>query len=328
MCKAKAVFFAIAILSVLLSAADAPLQAQCYGSLALSPDFFGYDYLVRICVHFGDISTIPYDIVCGTERPSGERPVEFPIYAYNLHDGIDYFEFSIESNDSLALFVPAGDFQVVSAVAVKEGSLYRLNLQLETTYPLCGPVLVGTAEVESVSGVDPIWVDLVPNRDTGEMSARDRNGLQHYLFSPKHGGYAGPDYLYTCQEPICPEPNVSVKDLYAITGPSCSIKVGWTSGSGNRTMVRYHIDRYPEGFSDGALLCEVASTPGEVLFFYHTGMPQGQLVYYTAFSLTRDSGGSISLDSFVECSAMDSVRASCVIAVEESSWGEIKSLYR
>jgi len=160
------------------------------------------------------------------------------------------------------------------------------------------------------------------------MSARDRNGKRHYLFSPKHGGYAGTDYLYTCQEPICPEPNMPVKDFYAITGPGCSIKVGWTSGEGNRTMVRYHLDHYPEGYSDGALLCELGSTPGEVLFYYHTGMPQGQLVYYTAFSLTRDSGGNISLDSFVECSAMDTVRASCVTAVEESSWGEIKSLYR
>jgi len=156
MCKAKAVFFAILILPLLLPATGAPLHAQCYGSLALSPDFFGYDYLVRICVHFGDISTIPYDIACGTTGPSGGRPVEFPIYAYNLHDGIDYLEFSIESNDSLALFVPAGDFQVVSAATEREGSLYRMNLQLETTWPVCGPVFVGTAEVESVSGVDPI----------------------------------------------------------------------------------------------------------------------------------------------------------------------------
>jgi len=326
--KAKAVFFTIAFLSVLLPGTGAPLHAQCYGSLALSPDFFGYDYLVRICVHFGDISTIPYDIVCGTTMPFGGHPAEFPIYAYNLHDGVDFLEFSIESNDSLALFVPSGDFQVVSAVTEKEGGLYRMNLKLETTWPVCGPAFVGTAEVEPVSGVDPIWVDLVPNRETGEMSARDRYGTQHYLFSPKHGGYAGTDYLYTCQEPICPEPNVSVKDFYAITGPSCSIKVGWTAGAGNRTMVRYHVDHYPEGYLDGALLCELSSTPGEVQFYYHTGVPQGQLVYYTAFSLTRDLGGDISLDSFVECSAMDSVRASCVIAVKESSWGEIKNLYR
>jgi hypothetical protein len=329
MCKAKAVFFAILFLALLLSPMGATLHAQCYGSLALSPDFFGYDYLVRICVHFGDISTIPYDIVCGTTMPPpGSWPVEFPIYAYNVHDGIDFLEFSIESNDSLTRFVPSGDFQVAHVTAEKVGNLYRLNLELETAWPICGPVFVGTAEVEPVSGVDPIWVDLVPNRETGEMSARDRNGNQHYLFSPKHGGYAGMDYLYTCQEPICPEPNISVKDLYAITGPGCSIKVGWTSGGGNKTMVRYHPDHYPVGYSDGALLCEVSSSPGEVLFYYHSGIPQGQLVYYTAFSLTRDTAGNILLDSFVECSAMDTVRASCVIAVEESSWSEIKSLYR
>lgn len=326
--KAKAAFYAIFVLSLILPALDAPLHAQCYGSLALSPDFFGYDYLVRICVHFGDISTIPYDIACETTMPSSGRPVEFPIYAYNLHDGIDYLEFSIESNDSLSLFVPSGDFQVVSAVPEREGNLYRLNLLLETVWPVCGPVFVGTAEVESVSGVDPIWVDLVPNRETGEMSARDRHGKQHYLFSPKHGGYAGTDYLYSCQEPICPEPNISVEDFYAILGTGCSIKVGWISGAGNKTMVRYSLDQYPEGYSDGILLCELTSAPGEELFYYHNGIPQGQLVYYTAFSLTRDSGGNIFLDSFVECSAMDTVRASCVIAVEESSWGEIKSLYK
>jgi len=325
--KAKAVFFAL-LFSVLSSLTDAQLHAQCFGSLTLSPDFFGYDYLARICVHFGDISTIPYDIVCGTTIPPGDHPVEFPIYAYNLHDGVDYLEFSVESNDSLARFIPAGDFQVVGQVLEREGSLYRMNLVLEAAWPVCGPVFVGTAEVERVSGVDPIWIDLVPNRDTGEMSARDRYGTQHYLFSPKHGGFAGSGFLYTCQEPICPEPNLPVKDLYAITEPGCSIKVGWTSGGGNRTMVRYHVDHFPQGYEDGVLLCEVASSPGENLFYYHYGVPQGQLIYYTAFSLTRDAGGNIDLDSFVECSAMDTVRASCVVAVEEASWSEIKSIYK
>ncbi len=328
MCKAKAVFFAVLILPLLLLPTGAALQAQCYGSLALSPDFFGYDYLVRLCVHFGDISTIPSDIMCGTMMPPGVHSVEFPIYAYNVHDGVDYLEFSIESNDSLASFVPSGDFQIVHAGAEKEGNLYRLNLELEAAWPACGPVFVGTAEVEPVNDVDPIWVDLVPNRETGEMSARDRNGNHHYLFSPKHGGYAGVDYLYACQEPICPEPNVSTRDLNAVTGPGCSIKVSWTAGEGNRTMVRYHPDHFPEGYADGALLCEVESTSGDVLFYYHYGIPQGQLIYYTAFSLTRDGAGNIALDSFVECSAMDTVRASCVIGVEESSWGEIKSIYR
>ena len=80
MYKAKAVFFAI--LSIIVSSVTSGrLDAQCFGSLALSPDFFGYDYLARICVHFGDISTIPYDIVCETTMPPGDRPVEFPIYA-------------------------------------------------------------------------------------------------------------------------------------------------------------------------------------------------------------------------------------------------------
>ena len=325
MYKAKAFFYTIALLSLLL---PATLDAQCYGSLALSPDFFGYDYLVRICVHFGDISTIPYDIVCGAAMPQGERPIAFPLYAYNLYEGVGYLEFSIESNDSLTLFEPSADFQIVSSVAEKEGNLYRLNLKLETSWPVCGPVFVGTAEVESVTGADLIWVDLVPNRDTGEMIARDGDGDRHYLFSPKHGGFVGGDFLYTCQEPICPEPNLPVQDFYAVTGPGCSVKVGWVCGSGNRTMVRYRLDRFPEGYEDGALLCELNSEPGEELFYYHNGMPQGQLIYYTAFSLTKDAGGNISLDSFVECSAMDTIRASCVIAVEESSWGEIKSLYK
>lgn len=326
MCKAKAVFCAILLL--LISAAGSRLHAQCYGSLALSPDFFGYDHLARICVHFGDISTIPYDIACGTSKPPGTHTIGFPLYVYNLHDGIEYLEFSIESNDSLSRFMPSGDFQIVSAVPDREGTLYRMKLKLEATWPVCGPVFVGTAEVELVSGVDPVWVDLVPNRDTGEMIVRDRNGAQHFLFSPKHGGYAGTDYLYTCQEPICPEPNLPVEDLCAVTGYGCSIKVSWTSGGGNSTMVRYALDRFPEGYSDGALLCEVPSFPGEELSCYHYGIPQGQLVYYTAFSLTRDPDGSIGLDSFVECAAMDTVRASCVISVKESSWGEIKSLYK
>jgi hypothetical protein len=326
--KAKAAFFVLLLSTIILASVDDTLNAQCYGSLSLSSDFFGYDYIVRLCVHFGDISSLPSDVICSRGLVPGESPVEFPIYAYNLHSGVDYLEFSIESNDSISNFVPDNGFYIVDASFETFGSYYRLNLKLESGWPICGPVLVGTAEIMPVRDVDPIWADLVPNRLTGEMIARDRYGSRRYLFSPKHGGYVGANYLYACQEPICEEPNRHVTDVLAISGPSCSVKVQWVGGGGTSTLIRYRYDRFPSGYSDGEFLLEVPTMPGQWQFYYHTGIPEGKVVYYSAFSLTRDSGGSVALDSFVECVSADTVITSCVVSVKESSWSSIKSMYK
>lgn len=329
MSKAKALFISYPyILLMILALFSVDADAQCYGSLMLAPDFFGTDYIVRLCVHFGAVSALPYDVVCARAMMPGESPIEFPVYAYNLHDGVDYLEFSAESNDSIARFVPAGDFTVQSASTGYSDGVYRLDLELVSSWPVCGPVLVGVVEVVPVQGYESIWVDLVPNRSTGEMIARDRYSNKHYLFSPKHGGYVGSDYMYRCQEPICEEPNTHVENVYAITAPGCSVKIGWSTGSGNRTMIRYSYDHYPTGYDEGELLLEVPSIPGIDQFTYHTAVPQGQLIYYSLFSLTRDMSGAIELGSFVECSSLDTVITSCVIATKESTWGQIKNLYK
>jgi hypothetical protein len=326
--KAKAALFVLLFAAIIIASTDDALRAQCYGSLSLSSDFFGYDYIVRLGVHFGDVGSLPADVVCSRGMQPGESPVGFPIYAYNLHNGAEYLEFSIESNDSLSGFVPESGFQIAHVYLERFGNLFRLNLQLEAVWPVCGPVLVGTAEIVPIMGVDPIWIDLVPNRLTGEMIARDRYNERHYLFSPKHGGYVGLDYLYYCQEPICVEPNQHVTGVRATSGPSCSVKVEWVGGGGASTMVRYRFDRFPAGYDDGELAVEMPTMPGQWQFFYHTGLPQGKVVYYTAFSLNRDMGGDIELDSFVECASTDTVITSCVIAVKESSWGLIKDMYK
>ena len=329
MSKAKVRFISyLCILLLITVFFTVDTNAQCYGSLVLSPDFFGNDYIVRLCVHFGDVNTLPYDVACARAMMPGESPVEFPVYAYNLHDGIDYLEFSVESNDSIARFVPEGDFMIQSSSIEYDDGTYRIDLKLVSSWPVCGPTFVGVVEVVPVHGYGSVWVDLAPNRTTGEMIARDRYNNRHYLFSPKHGGYVGSDYLYRCQEPICEEPNEHVTNVYAITAPGCSVKIGWFTGSGNRTMVRYSYDHYPTGYDDGELLNEVPSIPGIDQFTYHLPVPQGELIYYSIFSLTRDIGGAIELGSFVECSSLDTVYTSCVIATKEATWGQIKSLYK
>ena len=329
MSKAKALSLSYLCVSLLILAFfTMDTNAQCYGSLMLAPDFFGTDYIVRLCVHFGDVNTLPYDVACARAMMPGESPIEFPVYTYNLHDGVDYLEFSVESNDSIARFVPAGDFMIYSSSTWYSDGIYRIDLKLDSSWPVCGPTFVGVVEVVPVHGCESIWVDLVPNRTTGDMIARDRYNNRHYLFSPKHGGYVGLDYLYRCQEPICEEPNAHVKNVYAITALGCSVKIGWFTGSGNRTMIRYSYDHYPTGYDDGELLLEVPSSPGIDQFAYHTTVPHAQLIYYSLFSLTRDMGGAIELGSFVECSSLDTVFTSCVIATKKSTWGQIKNLYK
>jgi hypothetical protein len=160
------------------------------------------------------------------------------------------------------------------------------------------------------------------------MFTMDCNGSSHNMFSPQHGGYLGQAYLYSCQEPICEEPNEPVSAFAAAKGSGCSVKLTWTAGSGNRTMIRFRTDRYPTGTADGELAVETPSVPGENQYFFHTEITPPVRLYYKAFSLTRDAGGTILRDSFVECGSVGVIDVECEIATEESSWGAIKSIYR
>jgi hypothetical protein len=316
------------VLLTLMIVASGALEAQCYGNLALSSSFAEFDYLVRLAVHFGDASSIPDDIVCSRSMLSNELVFDVPIWAYNLHEGIGYLEFSVVSNESIAVFVPDNCWSIVGSCRCTCDGYYRVDLALQACESSCGPVRVGYAQVVRVKGSDPVWIDLRPNTQTGKMIAIDGSGKSHNVFSPQHGGFIGQNYLYACQQPICEEPNTSVTDFVAEMGQGCAVKLTWVAGSGNRTMIRCRTDRYPTGTSDGTLVVEVPSAPGESQYFFHTGMPNPATIYYKAFSLTRDSGDYITRNSFVECASVDMIEVKCEIGVETTSWGSIKSLYR
>jgi len=323
----KALFGLGLVLSLAISM-DSSLHAQCYGSLMLSSNYFEFDHLVRLAVHFGDAASVPSDIICSRSMVPSELAIDVPIWAYNLHEGAEYFEFSIVSNESLAVFVPDNCISVIASCRCACGSNYRLDVALQACEPICGPARIGWAQIIRVRQSDPVWVDMRSNSQTGRMFAMDTHGKSHNMFSSQHGGYIGQKYLYSCQEPICEEPNTPVTDLSADPGPGCSVKLMWTAGSGNRTMIRFRTDRYPTGISDGELAVEVPSAPGESQYFFHTEIPSPATLFYKTFSLTRDAGGLITRDSFVECASVDTVRVKCEIAARESSWGAIKNLFK
>lgn len=323
----KATLAAIAFLAI-IAGASGMVQAQCYGSLALSSSFAEFDYLVRLAVHFGDAASIPTDVICSRSMLPSELVLDVPLWAYNLHEGAGYLEFSVVSNESIAVFVPDNCWSVVGSCRCSSGTEYRLDLALQACGTSCGPVRIGYAQVVRVKGSDPVWIDLRPNSQTGKMIAIDGYGKSHNAFSPRHGGFIGQNYLYTCQEPICEEPNTSAVDFVAMQGQGCSVKLTWVAGSGNRTMIRYRTDRYPTGTEDGLLAVEVPSSPAESQYYFHTGISNAATLYYKAFSLTRDSGDFITRSSFVECASVDTVKVKCEIGVETTSWGAIKSLYK
>lgn len=302
------------------------LFAQCYGSLMLSPDIIDFDYLVRLCVHFGDIGSLPDGIQCCRSRLPGETPIMVPIFTYNLHIGLKGLQFAIESNDSIAAFHPENCFRIIMQSSSSSSGIYWYNLKLDACQPICGPALVGYAEIIPVSGADPIWVDLVPNRQTERMNAHDHYGEYHYLFSPHHGGYVGGGFLYACQRPICEEPNIAVSNLVATARQGRSVELTWVAGSGNHTLIRYSLDHFPTGLGDGEYVVEMESAPGGSQYYFHTGAPDRALLYYTAFSLTYDAADNVIRDSFIECSSSDTTLTNGQIAVKISSWGEIKKM--
>ncbi len=300
--------------------------AQCYGSLALSPGFFEYDYLVRLCVHFGDVSSIPEDIVCSSGRMEGEDILQVPIYFYNAHEGVNRLEFAVESNDSIISFSPQNGFSIYHTSHQEYTGFNRMNLKIDTCMPACGPTLAGYIYIVPAEDSDLTWIHLVPNANTHRMNALDPFGADHYVFSPQHGGYIGNSYLYTCQAPICEEPNMPVTNLVAQTGFARSVRLTWTAGEGNYTVIRARTDRYPAGYYDGRLVIEMESTPGQEMYFFDTEVPDLAIIYYKAFSLTINGGGDIINNSFVECEAVDTIFVHNEIAVETMSWGAIKGL--
>ncbi len=324
----KKAFLAFSTLSALVIAATVSPRAQCQGAIVLASSPAAWQYLVRMAVHFGDAASVPTDIVCCRSLLAGEDVVNVPVWAYNLHEGVDYFEFAIESNESLGVFIPDNCFQIVSNSRSRSPVGYRLNLVLQACGPVCGPARIGYAEVVRVAGADPVWIELEPNADTRRMVARDKSGGYHSVFSPQHGGYLGSGYLYSCQDPICEEPNTAVTGFDVRPGGDCRVKVLWTAGSGNVTMIRWSLYRFPVGIEDGHLAAEIATVPGQSYYLYHVEIPTPAVLYYTAFSYTRDPSGLVVRDSFVECTSVDWIAIKCEIGVEETSWGAIKDLYR
>ena len=185
----KKVIPASAVLLAFIVAASGALQAQCYGSLALSSSFAEFDYLVRLAVHFGDAASIPTDIICSRSMLPSELVIDVPLWAYNLHEGAGYLEFSIVSNESIAVFVPDNCWSVVGSCRCRSGTEYRLDLALQACETSCGPVRIGYAQVVRVKESDPVWIDLRPNSQTGKMIAIDGYGKSHNVFSPQHGGF-------------------------------------------------------------------------------------------------------------------------------------------
>jgi hypothetical protein len=312
--------------SMLYPAADA--GAQCFQTLALSPGYFEYDYMVRLCVHFADPSLIPQDIICSRPRGDGEDIIQVPIYFYNAHEGIEHLEFAIESNDSILSFSPENCFSIYRAsyYCSDPAGFNTLNLKLDACMPLCGPALAGYAYIVPSSGDDVTWINLVENSNTHRMFASDLFGADHYMFSAQYGGFVGESYLYTCQQPMCEEPNMPVTSLVASAGYARSVKLTWTAGDGNVTVIRARTDRYPTGYDDGRLVVEMPSEPGQQLYFFDTNVPDLAVVYYKAWSLTKDGSGNVINTSYVECSAVDTTFVHNEIAAEKTSWGALKKL--
>jgi hypothetical protein len=312
-------------LVALLFPVNSEVQAQCYGALNVDTEFLKYNYIVRLAIHFGDESDIPGNIQCCRDLMAGESPVQVPVYFYNAHGGIYQLGFSVSSCDSIASFTPSNGFSLSYGTPEKVSGHYRYTVKLESGFPVCGPALAGYANIIPSGRNDPIWVDLQEVSSINRMYATDQFGREYYAFSPQHGGYIGGHFLYNCQEPICEEPNPAVTDLEASIGMANSVKLTWTAGGGDQTMIRYSLDGFPAGHGDGEHVVTVDSAPGQEQYFYHTGPPLGVVIYYTAFSLTMDGTQEVIRNSFVECAATDTTLADVQIDAEITSWGALKS---
>jgi hypothetical protein len=207
--------------------------------------------------------------------------------------------------------------------AVYADGLWRRDVRL-SAHGGCGPLPVGTVVVASAATV---FVDLEA------MSGNPRPFIYNHLgqpvaaLTPYHGAYAGATDRYHCQPALCTEPLPPVMDLEALQSGGAVIELGWTSGEGGWTMIRYRTDgQFPLSVHDGYLLAVVPGAAGEYKTVFNTNLDMAHF-WYTAFDVEMESD-EVVLGSQLECGSFTTADQDESVSNEVVTWGALKSNYR
>ena len=244
-------------------------------------------YVPHIALHFGAAADVPRQVLCASPLDKGAGSFCVPVYAYDLWEGADTFEFSVTTPSG-----PIG-FERSPAIRSYEMSVEDViggistSLRLYASQSLCGPVLLGCLLLPTQDLPNAFSIPVAPHRNSGRLALRALNGDWRTFAVDAGGARVGTGA--TCPTNEC-ELAAAVDDLRATPGQFPGlVDLTWVPGSSPFTMLRYRTDgRYPSDPWDGELLAYLPSSTMRTTF--HS--PHSGELHIAAWSLSRGAFGN------------------------------------
>jgi hypothetical protein len=283
----------------------------------------GPEYAPHFVLHFGEAGDVPLHIACSTSLDKELPTLCVPIYAYNLWEGAEAFEFALRTPVSPVGFDRSAAITNVEMSVSPETSGALTSLKLTANEPLCGPAFLGCLRLPTANMPESFVITFAPHLASDRCAARTASGEWRKAVLDGVGARVGVGLL--CPVDGCGT-HTPVLDLRAITGERANmIELSWTSGSGPYTLLRCRADgRYPKDPWDGDL---VTFVPSSATHYLQIAATAGQM-RFAAWSVTRGPFGNYYAGSSTECGSLASILVQLPVGVEPRAWTQVKSLYR
>jgi hypothetical protein len=319
---------AIVVVTIAL-ACFTPVSSQAAACEELSAfseniSLYSVDYLPRIC--FADPAETE---ACVIELPPYGVAAQFPIYAYNLGEGIKTAELRITAYGEITQFDVGPGWFNLPVLVDPIGPYTTADISVGSHAAVCGPVLLGVIHVMANPDANDINVELSGFGGTDSPIVVMGDGSTLPTRDPFHGAYAGSTDLYHCQPSLCVEPLPSIVDLAVVEDGGALIRLNWTAGDGSHTMIRYRNDGvHPQSIFDGELLVLLPTFAGSTGEAVYSNIEQDYYQFYsTAFNVDA-AGEDVINGSILDCGAYAYGELDPSIPNEMTTWGAIKQQYR
>ncbi len=280
-------------------------------------------YVPHIALHFGAAADVPRHVMCASPLDKGAGTFCVPVYAYNLWEGADTFEFSVTTPSApLGFERGPGITSFEMSVQDNEGGV-STSLRLYASRSLCGPILLGCLRLPTQELPNTFSIPVESHIGSGRRAVRAPDGTWRNLAVDAGGAQVGISAICPANE--C-ELMASVDDLRATPGEQAGLlDLSWVPGSGPFTMLRVRTDgRYPSDPWDGDLLAYVPSTTMSTTLF----TPLSGELRIAAWSIQRGTFGQLLAASNMECGSLASVTVHLPVGVVSRRWTQVKALYR
>jgi hypothetical protein len=317
--SARALVAGVVAAALALALHAGTARARCF----FEHDHSGSGYAPCFVVHFADPSELPLRVACST-TPDPSRPeLCIPVYAYDLWDGADAFEFSISTPEPPLGFDPGPGIELSKIKIDMAPDVAVTSLQLGSHDTVCGPIFLGCLRLPTPKLPASFAIGLGPDVSTGRCAAHAKDGGWRASTIDPAAAHVGAGL--ECPPEACTT-NTPITGLVSYQGEGAGlIHFEWTSGSGSYTMLRFRTDgRYPADPWDGELL---ALLPSDVTRFTHGSHVPGEM-RVSAWSVSYGPQGNLRAASGIDCGALTSIVVQLPVGTASSSWSGMKTLYR